>query len=81
MIELKDNIFGFDGGVRDEVDFLDIELSKMYSRHIQDSSSEVFSMIIEVSNKGTLYEREVWNFEQACGWIGGLIGFIYVLIN
>jgi len=38
-------------------------------------------MIIDVSNRGTLYEREVWNFEQALGWIGGLIGLIYALIN
>jgi len=38
-------------------------------------------MTIEVSNKGTLFEREVWNFELALGWIGGLIGLLYVVIN
>ena len=38
-------------------------------------------MIIDVANRGTLYEREVWNFEQALGWIGGLIGLIYVSIS
>ena len=38
-------------------------------------------MIIDVNNKGILYEREVWNFEDALGWIGGLIGLIYALVN
>jgi len=38
-------------------------------------------MLIDVSNKGTLYEREVWNFEQALGWIGGLIGLFYICID
>jgi len=38
-------------------------------------------MAIDVSNRATLYEREVWNVEQALGWIGGMIGIFYVLVQ
>ena len=60
---------------------MDIELSKTYSRYVKDSNKFIYEMIIDVSNKGLLYEREVWNFEDALGWIGGLIGLIYAVVN
>jgi len=27
------------------------------------------------------YEREVWNFEDAFGWLGGLTGLVIIAIN
>ena len=79
LIELRDNIFGFDGGHVDEMQFQDIELSNLNSRYTKDN--KIYGMSIDVSNKGILYEREVWNFEQALGWIGGLIGLFYICID
>ena len=81
VIELRDSIFGFNANSKDEVEFLDIELSQPYSRYVPDSSDEIYSMIIDVNNRGVLYERSVWNFEEALGWIGGLIGLIYVFFS
>ena len=27
------------------------------------------------------YEREVWNFEEAFGWLGGLTGIIMIVVT
>ena len=81
VVELRDNVFAFNRYSKDEIEFLDSTLSKTYSRYMPETSNEIYEMIIDVANKGTLYEMEVWNFEEAFGWIGGLIGFCYLVFD
>ena len=67
-------MFGF---TKSQINYIDAEISDVYSKYNSDSSPILLSYEFSMSNKGTKYQRIVWNLPSALGWFGG---FLYIIL-
>jgi len=72
---LTDQTWGFVWTENDK-DFLDLSFSPYFSE-LEEDSGIILENIFETSEMAAVYEREVWNLEEALGKIGGFMSLVF----
>lgn len=76
IIESHDSLLGFYDHVQ-EMKFFEAEMTPIY-RFYKDSNG-IISFIFEVDAIGHKTQRVIYNWEDALGWIGGLLQIIMII--
>jgi len=80
VLKLEDSIFGFYKSEK-EISYIDASMSSDLTAFRKNPKGFMYKMVFGRANSGMEYYREVYTFEEAFGWLGGILGILYSILQ
>jgi len=80
VLKLEDSILGFYKSEK-EINYIDAQMSPNLSAFRKNVKGSMYKMVFLRANSGMEYYRTVYTFEEAFGWLGGILGILYSFLQ